>query len=454
LDPARSCGLAGFCPRNSTTVKRQQHQKKHARVQIPLKDENVTTTILHLSDLHWDDQYQIGSVVNCNYPLCCRGNSVALNASNPGKAAKWGDLTCDIPQNTLEALLASAAKLKPDLVIVTGDNTPHDIWNQTKALTMQRLSRAAQIITKYFPNTPVVSSMGNHDTYPTDQFNLIGPDRDHLDNFRWLLDAVTQYWGPWITNFADKPDGTRAINDLRNFGFFSVSPLDGLRVVSLNTFWGDFPNWYNLLNEHQGNVMFDWLEDTLRFARNNYEKVILTGHISPADASYDEAGGYIDRYRSIFHRNRDIIVGQLYGHTHADEYNLMYTDPSSTTPTGMVYITSSVTAFGHQPGYRLMKLNRKFEFVDYDHYTTDIVAANKNDKPEWKLEYSAKSEYGLKDLSPASWDDLWHRFQDDDVLFQRYYQNLNTRVNATDICDAECKRDHLCDIVAAVNGAC
>jgi len=465
VNPTRICAALEYCPQvsNSTIaylekVKMQnKHAEMHDRKNINLKKDVIDTpagTILHLSDIHWDDLYENGTIVDCNIPLCCRSNSVLRKGGDPNKkAGKWGDITCDMPENMLHALLESAATTKPNAIIITGDNTPHDIWNQTKELTMKRLERVTDALNKYFPNTPIIMALGNHDSYPVDQFNRIGPDVNHLDNFDWLLTAITKYWTPWLTKFTDKTDSARALNDLRNFGHYSISPVLGLRVVALNTMWADFFNWYNLLDEGQGQKQFEWLETTLRVAKNSGEKVILAGHIPPYDSNFDESGGYIPTYHSIFHKYKDIIVAQLYGHTHTDQYNLMFTNGLNETATGMIYQTSSTGAFGHQPAYRSISYDSKFNFLDYDHYITNIEDANKNDKPVWKKEYSAKAEYGLKDLSVASWDDLWHRFSTDDALFQKWYRNSNTQTN-TAVCDANCKKGALCRIGAIVGELC
>ncbi|PRP89006.1 putative sphingomyelin phosphodiesterase [Planoprotostelium fungivorum] len=483
LDANKICPLAKFCPVNATTpqdrvtltsfMQQTDHQQLHKmkpKTQMNVVADQPAGKILHLSDIHWDDLYEPGTIIDCNIPICCRSDSVLDKGGDATKkAGKWGNVaSCDIPETTLEALLEAAAAHKPDLIIITGDNTPHDIWNQTKELTIKREKRAAELIQKHFPNTPAIMSIGNQyvtrnfleisdpssDSYPVDQFNRIGPDASHLDTFDWLLETFSTAWAPWLTKYTDKSDTARAIADLRNGGYYSLAPIPGLRVVALNTLWGDFFNFYNLLEENQGVQQFEWLEDILRYARNNREKVILSGHIPPYDSSFNGVGGYIPRYHDIFHRNKDIIVGQLYGHTHNDQFNLMFTNGMNETATGLILQTSSVTSFGgHQPAFRIIHYASDFSFIDYDHYMTNLEAANENDKPEWKLEYSARDEYSVKDLSPASYDDLWHRFATDDALFQKWHKNTRTQVDQS-VCDANCKKSALCEMVAVMDGTC
>jgi sphingomyelin phosphodiesterase len=67
--------------------------------------------------------------------MCCRPES-GPTPTDPLKAAPyWGSFNkCDIPLHTVDALLADAKQKHSDIsmVVWTGDNTAHDIWNQSK----------------------------------------------------------------------------------------------------------------------------------------------------------------------------------------------------------------------------------------------------------------------------------------------------------------------------------
>jgi len=51
--------------------------------------------------------------------------------------------------------------------------------------------------------------------------------------------------------------------------------VPGVRVVALNTQWGDGFNAYLLLEEDQKQVQWKWLIQTLSTSETNGEKVIL-----------------------------------------------------------------------------------------------------------------------------------------------------------------------------------
>ena len=52
--------------------------------------------VLHLTDIHIDLTYTVGSETDCGLPMCC-GNTSAQAASASTAAGQWGDYNCDIP---------------------------------------------------------------------------------------------------------------------------------------------------------------------------------------------------------------------------------------------------------------------------------------------------------------------------------------------------------------------
>uniref|UniRef100_H2Y639 Saposin B-type domain-containing protein n=1 Tax=Ciona savignyi TaxID=51511 RepID=H2Y639_CIOSA len=95
--------------------------------------------VLHLSDIHMDLKYKVGSNADCTEPLCCRtmdggdkpsiidpikGETTKpriLNATQ--KAWKWGDYRkCDLPWWTVNNLLQQLSRKHTfDYIIWTGD---------------------------------------------------------------------------------------------------------------------------------------------------------------------------------------------------------------------------------------------------------------------------------------------------------------------------------------------
>lgn len=90
-----------------------------------------TVKVLHMSDPHLDFEYTPGMNVHCGKPVCCRKEDGV--PANPADAAPpFGHFNCDTPEITAESAFEYVSNLpedeKPDMIVWTGDNTPHDVW--------------------------------------------------------------------------------------------------------------------------------------------------------------------------------------------------------------------------------------------------------------------------------------------------------------------------------------
>jgi len=55
---------------------------------------------LHVSDIHIDFEYTVGSLVNCNEYLCCHSDKFPKKAGDVA-AGEWGSNGfCDLPMKT------------------------------------------------------------------------------------------------------------------------------------------------------------------------------------------------------------------------------------------------------------------------------------------------------------------------------------------------------------------
>jgi len=93
--------------------------------------------------------------------MCCRAENGF--PSDPSKAApKWGSLSkCDIPRKTFEQFLNfTASNFDIDMIIWTGDNIAHDIWQQSAENQTLPTYDITQDILKYFPDTFVYPMFG------------------------------------------------------------------------------------------------------------------------------------------------------------------------------------------------------------------------------------------------------------------------------------------------------
>uniref|UniRef100_A0A090X7U1 Putative sphingomyelin phosphodiesterase ixodes scapularis sphingomyelin phosphodiesterase n=1 Tax=Ixodes ricinus TaxID=34613 RepID=A0A090X7U1_IXORI len=148
--------------------------------------------VLHVSDTHYDPEYEPGSNGACSEPMCCRkANGKARSAET--MAGKWGYLgKCDIPLRTLESMLQHASQNhKIDMILWTGDLPPHDPWKATKEQTISNLRVTSQLIQKYFPNATVLPAIGNHESVPINSFPV--PNKGNY-TVQWLYDEFANHW--------------------------------------------------------------------------------------------------------------------------------------------------------------------------------------------------------------------------------------------------------------------
>jgi sphingomyelin phosphodiesterase len=95
--------------------------------------------VIHLSDSHLDQRYDIGSEANCSAGQCCRPisqntvlHTIYTNASLP--ASRFGEFICDTPPDLFISTFSNMPKLinmsTVSFAIFTGDVVSHDPADQ------------------------------------------------------------------------------------------------------------------------------------------------------------------------------------------------------------------------------------------------------------------------------------------------------------------------------------
>lgn len=93
----------------------QQHKQRRA--------DGKVLRILHLTDIHPQPDYKVGTATDCGEPVCCR------EENGPGDAGQFGDYNCDLPLPTLKASLDWAtANLDYDVVVWSDDKCRHKLY--------------------------------------------------------------------------------------------------------------------------------------------------------------------------------------------------------------------------------------------------------------------------------------------------------------------------------------
>ena len=219
------------------------------------KPSGKRVKVLHMSDMHIDPRYAVGSEANCSDSFCCRANV----ESNSGKleipAPLYGAFKCDSPYFLLTSALESISPLTGTthnnqsdndqfaFGVYTGDLVSHEGQNElSRNYTMYAEWSIYHMLKSYIPSGPIFAALGNHDTNPD------GIDSPHSlpgnlgQQQSWNFKHVSTLWqqNNWISE--------EAANEARmHYAAYSINhpKFPKLRIITINT---DF--WYrsNLFN--------------------------------------------------------------------------------------------------------------------------------------------------------------------------------------------------------------
>ena len=165
---------------------------------------------------------------------------------------------CDMPQQTLQMMFEYIRDtVKPDILVWTGDNTNHAIWDSNVEEVLMSTTNITLMMTQVFKNTKitVIPINGNHDFFPAnDQDMSLGPN-----NNSYINEYATQ-WNEagWLTDNETKV--------FKQYGYYSknLTLKDGrvftnTKVIALNTL-ACYQFNFNIINSRYdpGNQI-DWL---------------------------------------------------------------------------------------------------------------------------------------------------------------------------------------------------
>eukprot|EP00824_Muranothrix_gubernata_P024492 TRINITY_DN722_c1_g1_i1.p1 TRINITY_DN722_c1_g1~~TRINITY_DN722_c1_g1_i1.p1 ORF type:complete len:633 (+),score=130.55 TRINITY_DN722_c1_g1_i1:226-1899(+) len=440
---ANVCPIIGLCPRDGEEGEDMPPMmltdfdvpspRPGPPVPLPKRGEGLgdIAHVVHITDIHIDLQYKVNTRVDCGLPMCCR------ESDGPGTANKWGEFTCDTPVTLFEGLLDHLSTLDPapEYLAFTGDSPPHDVWKQSREENLAANRAIISGLGRALPHTRILPTFGNHEAFPIDQYN-IDPAR-----MAWLYDATAEMWKEWLTE--------EALASVRHGGFYTMLLEPGLRVVSINTQYCDYINFWLLLNMTDPLNQLQWLSQVLYDAEAAGERVLLLGHIPMG--SGDCLIHYNNKYWALLDRFRHVITNQLFGHTHNDEFRIYSDMATASEPILVSYTGPSFTPLtNHNPSYRIYKLDRNtMTFADWDHMYAELEEAQKHDRLTFKLEYSPLQAYGMTSLSPAEWKRFTDRMKTDDALAQLYHQHRHTMHTGT--CSESCKKAEYCAATSSTN---
>eukprot|EP00727_Mastigamoeba_balamuthi_P009788 m51a1_g5431 hypothetical protein (432) ;mRNA; r:158079-159610 len=393
---------------------------------------------VHVTDIHIDNSYSVGAHTDCvgfavaELP-CCHKLDIGT-----GHAGPYGAPMCDLPKALVyEAMRAlRGAYPSPDFIVYTGDSPSHMFLEEVDSRIIRATEDIYGAFDQYYPNTPVLPVMGNHDVFP--MYNL--PALDGLP----LLKTLNGIWSKWIS----APENQETV---KRGAFYQIKVADKVRVLTLNT------NYYskkNILAGFSEDPMGqkEFAESVLSAARSNGEAVWILVHIPVADSDLKDE--FSEWYSGLVSRYSDVIKGQFAGHTHVDELRIIR-DPATHKAVGHMYVAPSLTPYvggnknGIWPAIRVWQYEPTTgELLDYVQLHVNMTAATDSENPTVGLVqgYSARSEWGIRDLSTASWESLLGTNSAAGQM-RHYMKLLQANPEAPEQpCNPECVKESVCTI--------
>ncbi|KAJ8966530.1 hypothetical protein NQ317_007176 [Molorchus minor] len=406
-------------------------------------DQTTSIKVLHLTDIHYDPQYQPDSNAECDEPLCCQNGT----ASDPKNAAGyWGDYhVCDMPQHSVENLLAHIKEhhVKDiEYVYYTGDIISHKSWTTSKEENTKTIKYIYGRFADVFQNKTVYPILGNHEPHPTDFYSSDGVSQDHVTT-QWIFNLSATEWSRWL------PDDTSAT--ILKGGYYTVLVRPGFRIVALNSNVCFTSNLWLAYEDRDPHQQLTWLVEVLHKAEQLNERVHILSHIPPGEILCHKQ--WSNQFRKIINRFANTISAQFNGHTHIDEFRVFYSPDKPDRVINVAFNGASFTTFvGFNPNFRIYQVNSSDAMVaNFDQFIYNLTRANeKKTAPEWYKLYSFKEAYGLPDLKLDRFGDLLQKMSNSLDLMWQYYRFLvrDSDVKIKEGCDTKCLKQLLCYITA------
>jgi len=266
-----------------------------------------------ISDLHLDYDYTPGMNSHCGKPLCCRSDS-GLPDKPEHAAGKWGDQNCDMAEITALSMFKEIREnIDPDLVFWAGDSVAHNDETLTLESNVEQLKKVSQMVVDNFSSYgyKVIPAIGNHDTYPMNQFKNFKP-KDNKAIEEWA-----PAWEPFVTDKA-------ALKTWMDYGYFSLPiEVDGKNVgtaISLNSNVCYDMNFDSFIRFQDPGNMLHWFEKQLERLEAEGSQAILVSHVPNKDECLRQYGR---RFHALLDKYQHIIRFQITSHTHRQGLNVI-----------------------------------------------------------------------------------------------------------------------------------
>ena len=152
----------------------------------------------------------------------------------------------------------------------------------------------------------------------------------------------------------------------------------------------------------------------------------------------------------LANRFRNTIVGQFFGHTHNDEFEVIPSLLKNQGPAGVLNVAPSLTTYSNKnPSFRVIEFDSVTKkMVNIHQYRLPLYKYNNSTaKPTFEKAYSMKEEYGLPDLSSKSFQVIAESLKNSTSFTQKFYANFMSQYSfQAKNCGQSCQQNLYCKL--------
>lgn len=288
----------------------------------------------------------------------------------------------DTVRNKIEQILSS--KTPPAFILYTGDLPEHISATTT---TAQRDTNISTMLTDLQQlavrhRLPLFYMPGNNDGLAGDYCFFTDPQGQTPFS---LVNGFSPYpYLPFNIQKQRSPKGAYMISGSHLAdGYYSAHIMDHLRIICLNSVvWSSSLCNYCLngqgcgVQTSIGDSQMNWLKQQLREANKAGDKVYIAMHVPPGNdawgsrnhpctpmpmwADMESQYAWKDTFLSAVARYRKTIAGMFYGHTHMDEFRLLYPDSITNKFMQVAISCPGISARSYNnPGFKLVYVDQQ-----------------------------------------------------------------------------------------------
>ncbi|WP_041280457.1 metallophosphoesterase [Desulfosudis oleivorans] len=386
---------------------------------------------LWCSDIHFDPFFDPAIVPELNRRPEKEWPSILAGSPLQGRLPKAGEQTgLALLESTLQAMRARLAR--PEFIICSGDFLAHGFNEKYAAITGEKnpaacsafidktLSFLVSRFTFYFPDAPVLFSLGNTDSYEGDYRATA-----HSPFFKASAPLLGQAF------LKTGQDEKTFAATYRQGGYFETRLLGrkNLRVFSLNTTF--FSRKTSKAGPGPAAEQLAWLEDRIDHAARRKEKVWVLMHIPPGISVYSTLQKnpgravpkkpvlllnqtYLAPLKQILTRYPDTVAALFAGHIHRNDFRLLRTDAG---PPAVVLVTAAVSpVFDNNPVFRVVTVDPAgFTIAGMEEWFLDLLTG------KWQR----GAAWGPRPLTGKTLHRFWQEMKDTPALADRYMAAYN-----------------------------